>query len=49
MWEELRQILANLWRRPQEGSEQRRVIKERERFWADVREGEREAEARSAS
>jgi hypothetical protein len=49
MWDSLRQMLARLWRSPQESSEERRVIKARERFWAEVREGEREAEARSVS
>jgi hypothetical protein len=50
MWERLRQMLARLWRSPrQSASEERRVIEARERFWAEVREGEREAEAKSAS
>jgi hypothetical protein len=49
MWEDLRQMLARLWRRPQQSSDERRVIEARERFWAEVREGEREAEAKSVS
>jgi hypothetical protein len=49
MWESLRQMLVRLWRRPQQSSEERRVLKERERFWAELHEGEREAEARSVS
>jgi hypothetical protein len=49
MWESLRQMLARLWRRPQQSSEERRVAKARERFWAELREGEREAEAKSVS
>jgi hypothetical protein len=49
MWDSLRQMLARLWRRSQQSSEERRVIKARERFWADVREGEREAETKSVS
>ena len=49
MWESLRHLLARLWRRAQQSSEERRVIDERERFWAGVREGEREAKARSVS
>jgi hypothetical protein len=47
MWESLRQMFERLWRRSQQSSEQRRVIEARERFWAEVREGEREAEAKS--
>lgn len=49
MWDSLCQMLARLWRRPQQSSEERRVAKARERFWAEVREGEREAEANSIS
>ena len=49
MWESLRQMLARLWRLPQQGSEAQRAIEARERFWAEVREGEREAEAKSVS
>ena len=49
MWDILRQMLARLWRSSQQSSEERRLIKERERFWAEVREGEREAKARSVS
>jgi hypothetical protein len=49
MWDRLRQMLARLWRSPQKSSNERRVIKERERFWAEVREGEREAEVKSVS
>ena len=49
MWDSLRYMLARLWRRSQQSSEERRVIDERERFWAEVREGEREAKARSIS
>jgi hypothetical protein len=49
MWESLRQMLVHLWRRPQQSSKEQRVMKERERFWAELREGEREAEDRSVS
>jgi hypothetical protein len=49
MWDRLRQMLADLWRRPQQSSQERREIEARERFWAEVREGELEAEARSDS
>jgi hypothetical protein len=44
-WGALRQILANLRSR----SDARRIDEQRARFWAEVREGEREAEARSSS
>ena len=47
MWDSLREMLARLWRRPQESLEEQRVIEERERFWAELHEGEREAEAKS--
>ena len=49
MWDGLRQMLARLWRSPQQNANERRLRKERERFWAEVREGEREAKARSVS
>jgi len=49
MWEILRRTLARLWRHAQQSAEERRVIEERERFWAELREGQREAAARSAS
>jgi hypothetical protein len=49
MWESLRQLLANLWQRPQQSSKERRTIDARERFWAEAREGEREADANSVS
>ncbi len=49
MWDSLRELLAKLWRRSGESSKERRAIEERERFWAEVHEGEREAEANSVS
>jgi hypothetical protein len=49
MWDRLREMLARLWQSPQKSSDERRLIKERERFWAEVHEGEREAEAKSVS
>jgi hypothetical protein len=48
MWEGLYRILASLRRRYQTGVEARRADKKRARFWADVREGEREATRKSA-
>ena len=49
MWKRLRYALSRLWRRSQSDPGERRVAKERARFWAVVREGQREAEARSRS
>ena len=42
----LSQLLARLWRWYQEAREERRRVRARARFWAELREGEREAEAR---
>jgi hypothetical protein len=47
MWERLRHALWRLWRESQRGSDERRAAEARARFWAEVREGEREAEAHS--
>lgn len=47
MWKRLREALRHLWRGSQRGSDERRAAKERDRFWAEVREGQREAEAHS--
>jgi hypothetical protein len=47
MWKRLRHALSLLWRRSQTGPDERRAAKARARFWAEVREGQREAEARS--
>ena len=49
MWKDLREVLVRLWRWSQRSVAERRVAKARARFWAGVREGEREAEARSRS
>jgi hypothetical protein len=49
VWDGLRQILASLRRRYQSSAETRRIDKKRARFWAEVREGRREAEARTGS
>jgi hypothetical protein len=43
----LRQVLVRLWQWSRQGAAERRVATARARFWAGVREGEREAEARS--
>jgi len=45
MWNRLRRALRRLWRRSQKGPEERRAARVRARFWTEVREGEREAEA----
>ena len=45
MWNRLRPLLTGLWRRLRKGHDERRVARERTRFWAEVREGQREAEA----
>ena len=47
MWRQLREALSRLWRRSQRGLNERRTARTRARFWAEVREGQREADARS--
>ena len=47
MWEGLRQALARLWKRSQKGRAEARAVEARARFWAELREGQREAEAHS--
>jgi hypothetical protein len=47
MWKVLRRVLARLWRWSQTDPAERRAARTRARFWAEVREGQREAEARS--
>jgi hypothetical protein len=49
MWKRLRHVLSRLMRRSQRGRDERRVAATRARFWAELREGEREAEARMRS
>jgi hypothetical protein len=49
MWKRLHYALWRLLRRSQKSPAERRVAKARARFWAEVREGQREAEARSRS
>lgn len=48
MWERLRHALDRLWRRLQNGRRERRTAAARARFWAEVREGQREAESHSS-
>ena len=45
MWKHLRHTLRRLWQRLQRGRGERRAAETRARFWAEVREGQREAEA----
>jgi len=40
-------MLSHLWGRLQKGRGERRTAEARTRFWAEVREGQREAEAYS--
>ena len=47
MWEDLRELLRRLIEHSRGSAEERRVEEERARFWEQLREGEREAEARS--
>ena len=47
MWKRLRHALWRLWQRSQSDPDEHRAAKARARFWAEVREGQREAEARS--
>jgi hypothetical protein len=49
MWNDLREVLVRLWHWSQKSAAERRAAKVRARFWADVRAGEREAEAHSRS
>jgi hypothetical protein len=45
----LRHTLWRVWQRSQRSPSERRAVKARARFWAEVREGQREAEAHSRS
>ena len=47
MLKRLRHALWRLWRRSRRGPDERRAAMARARFWAEVREGQREAEAQS--
>jgi hypothetical protein len=41
------QLLTDLWRRLRSGHDDRRAARARARFWAELREGEREAAAQA--
>ena len=47
MWKRLRHALWRLWRWSRKSPAERRAAKARARFWAEMREGQREAEAHS--
>ena len=47
MWEGLRQALSRLWHNAQKTAADRQASALRARFWAEVREGQEEAEANS--
>jgi hypothetical protein len=47
MWKQLRHALSRLLRRSQQGLNERRTAEARARFWAELREGQREAATRS--
>ena len=47
LWKPPGGALRRLWRRSQRGPGERRAAEARARFWAEVREGQREAEAHS--
>jgi hypothetical protein len=44
-WKQLRRALERAWRWSRERRDERRTAEARARFWDEVREGEREAEA----
>jgi hypothetical protein len=47
MWKRLHHALRPLWRLSQRDRAEGRVANDRARFWAEVRRGQREAEANS--
>jgi hypothetical protein len=47
MWKRLRYALWRLFRWSQKSPAEQRAARARARFWTEVREGQREAEARS--
>lgn len=49
MWKRPKDALLRLLRWSKKSPTERRVEKARARFWADLREGQRQAEARSRS
>lgn len=47
MWKRLHDAFRRLWRWSQRGRSDRRFTRDRARFWAQVRQGQREAETNS--
>jgi hypothetical protein len=47
MWKPLRLALGRFWQWSRKGVVERRMAASRARFWAELREGEREAEDQS--
>jgi hypothetical protein len=47
MWTRLYHAARRLWQQSQRGAVEPQAAKARARFWAEVREGQREAEAHS--
>ncbi|MHC4933779.1 MAG: hypothetical protein ACYTGV_16490 [Planctomycetota bacterium] len=47
MWQPLRDMAGDVWRRCRAGVERRRMTRKRARFWEEVRAGEREAKAQA--
>ncbi len=47
MWKGLRHALWQFWQRSQRSPGERRAAKARDRFWAEVRDGQGGAEAHS--
>ena len=47
MWKRICDALFRFWRWSQKSPAERRAAKARARFWVEVREGQREAEAHS--
>jgi hypothetical protein len=47
MWKALLQMLTAMWRRSQTSSAEESQARQRERFWNELHEGEREAESRT--
>jgi hypothetical protein len=44
MWDEISESLHRIWRMLDKGADDRRREKARARFWAEVREGQQEAD-----
>lgn len=44
MWQKIREALERLWTQSRSGANERRVARERARFWSELREGESDSE-----